>query len=56
MTISPGPCLHRHGIAITGADKRTFSLVERAVLSVGIAVASLLIRITEGDREPHDAW
>jgi hypothetical protein len=56
MTISSRPCLDRRGISLAGADKRTFSLVERAALSVGIAVACVLIRVTEGAREPHDEW
>jgi len=44
------------GIPLAGADKRTFNLVERAALSVGIAVACVLIRVTEGGREPYDEW
>jgi hypothetical protein len=56
MTISSRPCLARRGIPIAGADKPAFNLVERAALSVGIAVACVLIRVTEGGREPYDEW
>jgi hypothetical protein len=56
MTISPGPCLDRRGIPVAGTDRRSFSLVERAALSVAIAVACVLIRITEGDRRSHEQW